>query len=304
MISVVMFDLGETLIDADDRPFPNVERALGAIVGFVTAGGKPLRTCLVSDFTMAVPPVTARKVAVIFAAYLARLDASGLRKFFEPVEKRVTLSTHAGAHKPERPIFVKALERLGVTASLERCLFITENAAHIAAARDVLGMSVLQFRPGDADTPGFDDWSDAPALIAARVAPDDLDDLQQALDVKLAGRGIEVTRIAPPDAAGAMQLAARMWQLVSVPGHDDLQDVKVAVPVTGRVTRGPHGELHSAIEPPTDDALGEVRAYVSTLAAQGQIGGRSTRHVPRPTHEIETDRDGNRKLVRRRMSAR
>src|SRR5262249_19065641 len=58
MIRVVMFDLGGTLVDNDRRPFPHITDALTAIVAFKTADGKPLRSCLVSDYTMPEPPAT------------------------------------------------------------------------------------------------------------------------------------------------------------------------------------------------------------------------------------------------------
>jgi FMN phosphatase YigB (HAD superfamily) len=60
MIKVVMFDLGDTLIDANDHPFPHVADALTAIAGFKTAEGNPLKSCLVSDFAMAPVPDEAR----------------------------------------------------------------------------------------------------------------------------------------------------------------------------------------------------------------------------------------------------
>src|SRR2546423_14138334 len=121
MIKVVMFDLGQTLIDdVQQRPFPHVIDALKAI----NASSAP-KTCLVSDFNMDFTPARAMK------EYLAVLDAAGLRKFFEPVQKRVTLSNHAAAVKPSRKIFKKALERLGLPATpFKDCCFITESAAH------------------------------------------------------------------------------------------------------------------------------------------------------------------------------
>ena len=61
MIRVVMFDLGLTLLDANDQPFPHVKEALNAIAGFKTADGKKLRSCLVSDFDPPEPPVTPAK---------------------------------------------------------------------------------------------------------------------------------------------------------------------------------------------------------------------------------------------------
>src|SRR5262249_560641 len=145
MIKVVMFDLGLTLIDEDRRPFAHVKDALSAISDLKTADGNPLNTCLVSDFTMPEPPVTAAKIIVLFNEYLAIRDQTGLRPLFEPVDKRVTLSTHAGVQKPDRAIFEKALLRLSSNATLRECLFITEDAGHIAKARDDLHMKTLKF---------------------------------------------------------------------------------------------------------------------------------------------------------------
>ena len=84
MIRVVMFDLGMTLVDEHRRPFPHVEDALTAIAGFKTADGKALRSCLVSDFTMATPPVTAAKVTAIVNEYLAILDKTGCGRSSSP----------------------------------------------------------------------------------------------------------------------------------------------------------------------------------------------------------------------------
>jgi FMN phosphatase YigB (HAD superfamily) len=158
-----MFDLGGTLIDQDRHPFPHVSDALTAISGFKTAAGAPLVSCLVSDFDQAAP-FTPANVNAKFEEYLAILDATGLRTSFDPVDKRVTLSTHANVRKPNRAIFEKALERLGSPAPLEDCLFITEDDAHIKAARTHLHMQALQFGKD------FEDWSQAPAVIAHLVA--------------------------------------------------------------------------------------------------------------------------------------
>jgi FMN phosphatase YigB (HAD superfamily) len=167
MIRVVMFDLGMTLVDADRRPFPHVEDALTAICSFKAADGEPLCSCLVSDFTMAAPPVTDTKIAALFEQYLSILDGTGLRSFFEPVDKRVTLSTHAGVQKPDRKIFEKSIERLGTNVPLEECLFITEEPTHIEEARKNLKMATLRFRSVASDQFDFDDWAQAPALIAS-----------------------------------------------------------------------------------------------------------------------------------------
>ena len=304
MIKVVMFDLGQTLIDASNRPFDHVREALTAIAGFRTADSKPLASCLVSDFKMAAPPITAAKVKPLFEEYLAILDTTGLREFFEPVSKRVTLSTHAGVNKPDRAVFKKALSRLHNKATLHECLFITENAEHIHAARQTLGMTTLQFKTPGATGFDFDDWSQAPALIAHLVDPHQPDNLHGAVQAHLAAHGVEAVRAQAVGKSGKVHVTGRVWHKVSVPGHPELKDVHVAVPVEGELTRGRKGELAGSLpKQPGKEQLAEAGAYVRSLATHGQIGAAGAGPARGATHAIETDADGRRKLVRKRFSA-
>jgi len=303
MIQVVMFDLGMTLIDGENRPFPHVESALTAISGFKTVNGKPLRSCLVSDFTMPPSPVTAEKVTALFNEYLAILDQTGLRPFFEPVNKRITLSTQAGVRKPDRKIFETALQRLGASVPLEECLFITEEATHIAAASNTLHMKTLQFRSATSSEFDFDNWAEAPGLVANLVAPHEAANTHAAIKAHLAAKGIDVLSSEPTDSPGTTRVSGQVWSRISVPGFDDLQDVHVAIPVEGEVTRGRKGEVRSvAPMQPSAEQVEEVTSYVRSLATHGQIAGQAEKRSPRATHEIETDNEGNRRLVRKRFS--
>jgi FMN phosphatase YigB (HAD superfamily) len=245
MIRVVMFDLGGTLVDNDRHPFPHITDALTAMAAFKTADGKPLRSCLVSDYTMPEPPATQAKITALFKKYLAILDQTGLRAFFEPVEKRVTLSTHAGVAKPDRRIFETALQRLGAKVPLEECLFITEDAGHIKEAREKLKMQTLQF--GSAGAGGFEDWADAPALIANLVAPGQAANSHAAIKAHLAAKGVDLVH-AEPAGSDRMTVSGQVWLPISVPGLEDLQHVYVAIPVQGEVTRGPKGERAGAAD--------------------------------------------------------
>jgi hypothetical protein len=303
MIRVVMLDLGDTLVGADRRPFPHVREALTALKDFRTGDGTPLQSCLVSDYTMAPPPLTPEKIRPLFAKYLGILDGTGLRAFFEPVDERVTLSTHAGVAKPDRAIFELALQRLRSAARLQECLFITENADHIRAARQTLGMATLQFKAPGATEFDFDDWSKAPALIAHLVDPEQPANLRGAVQVHLAAQGVENINTEPVGASGKLHVTGQVWHKFSVPGHPDLSDVHVAVPVEGELTRGKTGELAGKLPTqPDKEQLEEVGSYVRSLATHGQIGG-SAGASARATHVIETDDQGRRKLVRKRFSA-
>jgi len=303
MVRVVMFDLGLTLIDSSNRPFPHVKDALTAISSFTSSNGKPLLSCLISDFTMPAPPPTTAKINAIFKDYLAMLDGTGLRPFFEPTTKRVTLSTQAGVLKPERKIFEIALQRLGTTAKLEDCLFVTEASGHIRTAREKLKMQTLQFQP-PAGKPGFSDWAQAPGLIANLVAPHQFSNAQAAVKAHLAAQGIELDSAEPLSRPGAMKIAAKSWHPISVPEFDDLRDVLVSVPVEGEITRGPEGQVESVnVRKPSTAEIDEVTSFVRSLATHGQIEGHSKDSSRGATHAIETDENGKRKLVRKRFSA-
>jgi FMN phosphatase YigB (HAD superfamily) len=171
VIRIVMFDLGLTLIDEQKRAFPHASEAVKAISKLKTSDKKSLRCCLVSDFTMATPPVTPKKIRTLFDQYLEVLDQTGLRPLFEPVDRRVTLSTHANALKPDRAVFETALRRLRSRATLAECVLITESTAHITAARTTLGMQALQFSATSSPPFDFDDWGQAPAMVARLVDP-------------------------------------------------------------------------------------------------------------------------------------
>jgi len=165
MIRVALFDLGQTLVDDLRQPYPHARAALSAIAGFKTASGKPLRSALVSDYTLVDPQLTWSRIKPLFDEYLDILGATGLREFFEPVAQRVTLSTHAGVAKPQRALFEKAMSRLQVKATLDECVLITESKTHVDAVRKKLGMQALQFGIAGAAGVDFSDWSQAPALL-------------------------------------------------------------------------------------------------------------------------------------------
>lgn len=155
MIRVLMLDLGGTLVSENPlQVLPGVPQALAALNGLATASGAPLAVCLVSNYRP-----TAEEVAATFQQYLGLLTNLGLTAYFQPVNQRVTLSTHTATWKPDRRVFELAVQRLGITASLDECLLITEDAGHIAAARSY-GMKALRFGVD------FQDWTAAPAAVA------------------------------------------------------------------------------------------------------------------------------------------
>jgi FMN phosphatase YigB (HAD superfamily) len=165
---VLMLDLGGTLLDQPNTPqahlFPGALAALDELAALSEAT-PPLRLSLASNFTMANPP-TPVKIAALFDQYLEILDQFELRSFFEPVDQFVTLSTHASVFKPERAFFETAFERMGLPASFEKCLFVTEELDHLLAAQS-LGFHTLQFGGTDPRVEHFDNWSEMPSRVNA-----------------------------------------------------------------------------------------------------------------------------------------
>jgi hypothetical protein len=278
-----------------------VKEALTAISELVAEDGTPLRSCLVSDFTMPAPPVTASKITTLFNQYLAILDGTGLRPFFEPVNQRITLSTHAGVGKPDRRIFEKALSRLGAPpVDFPDCLLITEDAGHIEKVRTQLHMQTLQFQVD------FSDWSEAPELVADLAAPHHFSNTVAVVKARLAVHDVDLLSAEPGEEEGSVQVQGQVWRPVSIPGFHELQDVNVAIPVQGNMTRKKTTKSASQaarIAKPSDENTAEVKAFVASLATHGQIAGPDGKLTGDATHQIETDQKGKRRLVRKRFSA-
>jgi hypothetical protein len=56
--------------------------------------------------------------------------------------------------------------------------------------------------------------------------------------------------------------------------------------------------------PPDEEALAEAASYLASLEARGQIARPSQPLHRGATHELEIDGNGNKRLVRKRVSAR
>lgn len=305
MIRVVFFDLGMTLVDAARRPFPHVEEALDVIQRFTTPDGRPLESALVSDVDMPEPPAPATQVEPLFQRYLGVLDACGLRHRFEPVERRVTLSAHAGAFKPDRRIFETALARLGVSAPFADCLLITESGDHADAVRRTLHMPALRFHVPRSAPDEFDDWLQAPAMIARLIEPGGGPNTDAALQLQLrSSHLVHVEAIESPRSADAPAVVrGTVWKPVGPDAGDDLADVCVAFPVEARVTRDASGYVNRVeLDEPSPDALREAASYVRSLARHGQVQGLAQTAGRSATHAIETDAQGRRRLVRKGFS--
>jgi beta-phosphoglucomutase-like phosphatase (HAD superfamily) len=311
MLRILMFDVGNTLImEKDLSLFPHVLVALDALHEFTATDGRPLASCLVSNFPKELP-VAPEDLSRVFHQFLGMLPAELIERF-DPVDQRVTLSAHAGVPKPDPKVFTTAIGRLGLSAGLDSCLLITEEHNHIVRAQQ-LGMSTLQFGGGASPPPAgtdFADWSEAPMLISHKLnghAPVP-SNLTAAVRARLAVTHPQLKAITvqrqPNQAATALSVQAQALVPLHDPALGDLDGVCVSLPVTGSLKLSPSGRVLGleGTEPSQDD-LDEVRQMVRSLANTGQIKDHGAKVGKGPTHEVIEDPQGRRVLRRKRFSA-
>jgi hypothetical protein len=296
MISTLLLDLGGTLM-VQDTVLPGVPEALREFQSFETAGGKPLIMCLVSDYTMP-EPRTPQAIEAVFKEYLAILDGAKLREFFEPVDERVTLSTHAGVWKPNSLVFETALIRAKVNATIRDALFITEDGEHVKACRN-LGMTVLQFGKD------FHDWASAPLLVAQTIAPSSPKNLDVALKPLLSEKYDVKLESIDSISEGAVCGQGRSWVKLDASELGSLDGVHVELPVNVAAKIMPSGRLDDVRVAPNPDEVAEAVQNVHSLASNKQVeepDGVGNSPVL-PTHIIEIDSEGRRLLRRRCFTA-
>jgi FMN phosphatase YigB (HAD superfamily) len=204
---MVLFDLGDTL-ESGGVLRPGARELLQALTD-LRAGGRPAVVLgLLSDTR---DPADAADVAAVVAEYHALLDALGIRRFFEPLSRRVTLSAEVGVRKPAPAAFRAAVARAEPTLTLSDVVFVSEHAGHVAAARR-LGAAAVHLRPPGGtggDVAGLPDLlpvlRDLVEAAAARRRAPGTD--PEGARTRL-GEHVVVTRDAPPadapsDRAGA-----------------------------------------------------------------------------------------------------
>ena len=167
-MKIVLFDLGRTL-EHNDVLLPGAVQTLEAIGNLRDMDGQPVAMGLVSDFDM---PQTPADVPAIRQSYLAILEQLGIRRFFEPADRCVTLSTDVGVFKPDERVFRAALDRFVPNLPFTAALFVSENLSHVSAAR-ALGMRAVHFKGPGQMTGDITQLLDLVPLIEEFAAPSD-----------------------------------------------------------------------------------------------------------------------------------
>ncbi len=285
---------GDTLFK-DDRVLPHVPEALEVVSRFETRGKPSLVLSLVSDYEMPTAPLTPRKVTTIFNKYAATLDRLQLKQFFEPVELRVTLSTHAGALIPDPRLFKKAIQRLRLRIGLDECLFVSNDAEHVEACRD-LGMTALL----------VDDWTEAPLSIARLVNPESTLNMSLALQIPLATTyDVQLIRVNETSSSNVVHgLAKKLFPVPLKKRRGATETIDVPFTVQVDISFDKQGKIRGVkTDQPTAEAIAESADYVETLEANKQITHGEGSPKGNETHELKTDEKGRKVLMRKRFTA-
>jgi hypothetical protein len=307
MIRVLMFDLGNTLVrESDLTLFPHVLPALHAIEGFVAEDGRPLERSVASNFPAQVP-VPPHQAEQAFQQFVGLLEQVGLVGLFQPVERRVTISAQLGIAKPLQAFFEGVLARLGLPHDLDTCLFVTEDEDHITKVT-ALGMQTLRFG-GHQSPPAagadFSDWVEAPVLIAARVTPGQIPNLTAAVRAYLeTALGLSVTTVAPPVRHGdPFRAEAQARVPLSNPALGEMSGIHVDLPVRPVVWVSASGHV-TRIEgtAPSASERDEATQHVLSLISSGQVDALPGQSPLGPTHRVEVDAQGRRRLTRTRFT--
>ncbi len=188
---------------------------------------------------------------------------------------------------------------------MKECLFITENQDHIRVARTALRMSALQFRSSASTTFDFDDWLQAPAMVAHLIDAAGGSNAEVAIRDHLShSHDFDLQAVEGPERGATTTVRGTLWRPVGKSAGDELADVRAPFSVEGEVTRGPAGQIRAVrLAEPTSTDVTEAASLVRSLARHGQIRGSGPQRAGAATHDIETDDQGRRKLVRKRFRA-
>jgi beta-phosphoglucomutase-like phosphatase (HAD superfamily) len=305
MIRLIFFDLGETLIHQNE-PLPNVVQALTALAAFKTQAGSALMLSIVSDFGTD-GSVSESHIRAFESEFVEILRSAGIMPFFQPFETRVTISARAGVRKPDRTVFEVAAKRSGLHVELSECLFITENKAHLLAARNY-GITVLGFgsiSDGASAIGMFSNWLDAPLLIAHIVAPENTPNFERGLSLVLQKQnGINEFKCLKRNGLTFQGQGTKLMQLER--GElGTLNGAFVEMPVDISIQCNARGTIdHVVVNQLTEEDMEEAVSYVQHLVRQGQISSSAESMSSRASHAIETDSAGRRIIVRQNFSQR
>jgi hypothetical protein len=145
-VRLILFDLGDTL-ETRGKPRKGAQALLSALQAGRAGQGDRRELALLSDYGLA---ASAPEVARLRKEYLAELRALGLAGYFTPADRHITLSSDVGAFKPDARLFRAAVDKIQRGLPYHSVVFVTENATHVHAARELGMLAVQVSAPGQA----------------------------------------------------------------------------------------------------------------------------------------------------------
>lgn len=305
MIKLLFLDVGETLLHGR-TPFPHALLALESLTRLTTASGDDLFVSLISDYHMPRVPGDQQEIEALEGEFLEILAEARMDRFFEPFEKHVTISSRAGVTKPARQIFELGVKRSGTGASLNECLFVTEDSEHLAKAQD-FGMTVVRFGSGPGIEPSFSDWSDGVGLLADLIEPNHPANREAAAAAFLGARhellNFRGLRQLDTDADTYEGEANRLVKL-SDPRLGSLDGLYVELPCQVRFRCGNDGKIRDVTAgDPSQEEISDAVNFVAGLLKSKRVALPSEQTFG-ATHQVESDEAGRKRLLRRGYSAR
>jgi len=294
MIRLLLFQFENTLVDSGGRVFPHVTDALKTMKNFETGTGNTLGMWLVS---LSVPQAIGAGEAL--DQLISRLEAAGLRSFFEPVSQRVAILGQADTRTLEI-----CISRAGGGMTTDECLFFTEdrNAAGVAES---LGMRALFFDNSGRAPADFTDWSEAGLLVANLVDTHNPKNREAALRLYLAAHAnVDLISLVGTRDSDTLLARVKTWHPIRSDKLGDLSGVNVKLPAQVTVHLDAAGKVKTldCTQPSPEDEE-EARHFLESLVTHGQIAADSELPARGATHQINTDAAGRRYLIRKRFTA-
>jgi hypothetical protein len=299
MIHFLLFELENTFVDREGKVIAHVIDALNTMTSFRMDTGKGPVMCLIAEGS-----ADRNAVSDKFAELSSRLETLGLKRFFDPVGQRVTLMEGGNIHRFDRHLFDTALSQSARNAKPDQCVFFTGDPDVARVARN-LTITTLEFAIHQDDGIDFTDWLESPLLVAKIVGYNRLKNTEVALRAYLAATQnidlISLTASADPDTFVGN---SSTWQPITSEKLRHLSGINVKLPAEIRVQLDASGKVKTVerIGPATSDKE-EAAHFVESLITHGQIASQSSAASRDATHEITTDSEGRRYLVRKRFTA-
>lgn len=305
MVRVIFLHVSSTIVQGG-AALPHLKDALEVLSKFETESGTAPILSLIADYAGPPSSMTDQTTEANFSEYVSLLDKLDLKQFFEPVDRRLTLASHAAVCQPDVTVLEKAIKRLRQRVSLSECLLITSCPAKVSAAYRKMGVEVLRFDPEGLSNADFNDWSEAPLLIARIIAPESGQDKTLALRMRLAA-AYDMQLVSINDKAKSNSIHGRAKKLfpVQLTKRDGrAETIQVPFPVNVEITLDKQGNVSTVKnDEPDAETIAESAHFINTLESNKQIA-----HGPKPltgseTHRTEVDAKGRKLLTRKRFTA-